>query len=192
MSSRGRDLVKLSAVVAVAFGLGITLASALDLPRPGHAVQARPSQPPVAAQPAARALDGTTLPSFVDVAEAVKPAVVFIRAERRERQQTRMRGIPPEFQDFFRQYTPQQPRIREGSGSGFLVSADGYILTNNHVVADADRVTVKLLDNREFQARVVGRDPATGKLKQQWLTVKGTKRDAEKRKSFTRWTRAPS
>ena len=161
MSSRGRDVVKLSAIVAVAFGLGIMFASALDLPRPGHAVQARPSRPPVAAEPAARALDGTTLPSFVDVAEAVKPAVVFIRAERRERPQARMRGIPPEFQDFFRQYTPPQPRIREGSGSGFLVSADGYILTNNHVVADADRVTVKLLDNREFTARVVGRDPAT-------------------------------
>ena len=72
-----------------------------------------------------------------------------------------MRGVPPEFQDFYRQFQQQPPRYREGSGSGFIVSADGYILTNNHVVADADRVMVKLLDNREFNARVIGRDPAT-------------------------------
>jgi serine protease Do len=64
--------------------------------------------------------------------------------------------------DFFRQFDPNQRRQpEEASGSGFIVSADGYILTNNHVVADADKLTVTLLDKRMFKAKVVGRDPTT-------------------------------
>ena len=55
----------------------------------------------------------------------------------------------------------QQPEIEQGSGSGFIVSADGYILTNNHVVEGAEQVTVRLLDRREFKAKVIGTDPNT-------------------------------
>ena len=159
MSSRGRDLLKLSGIVVVAFGLGVAFASALDLPRPGRAEQSPRTRPLQTGQPVAvRGADGAALPNFADVADAVKPAVVFIRSEHRARANPQMQGIPREFQDFFRQ---RQPQYSVGSGSGFIVSADGYILTNNHVVAEADRVTVKLLDNREFTARVIGRDPAT-------------------------------
>jgi serine protease Do len=161
MSSRGRDLLKLSSIIVVAFGLGIAFASALDMPRPGRAEQSPRSRPVLTGQAVARGVEGAQLPSFADVAEAVKPAAVFIRSERRTRPSPQMQGIPREFQDFFRQFQQREPQYREGSGSGFIVSADGYILTNNHVVADADRVTVKLLDNREFTARVIGRDPAT-------------------------------
>ena len=55
----------------------------------------------------------------------------------------------------------QQPEIEQGSGSGFVISADGYILTNNHVVEGAEQVTVRLLDRREFKAKVIGTDPNT-------------------------------
>src|SRR4029077_15133632 len=55
----------------------------------------------------------------------------------------------------------QQDNVIHASGSGFIVSPDGMILTNNHVVADANKVTVILSDRREFNARVVGRDPTT-------------------------------
>src|SRR5262249_23383433 len=73
--------------------------------------------------------------------------------------------IPPEFRRFFQmpegEQAPQQPRHAVASGSGFIVSGDGYILTNNHVVDGASEVRVRLLDRREFKAKVVGRDPST-------------------------------
>jgi serine protease Do len=69
--------------------------------------------------------------------------------------------VPPGLEDFFNQFGPQKPTPEEASGSGFIVTPDGYILTNNHVVADADRVMVTLNDHRIFKAKVVGRDPTT-------------------------------
>ncbi len=64
-------------------------------------------------------------------------------------------------EEFFRNFEMPDQQPRGGSGSGFIVTKDGYILTNNHVVANADRVTVTLLDNRKFTARVIGRDQDT-------------------------------
>src|SRR5207237_1968496 len=101
---------------------------------------------------------------FEAIADHVTPAVVSIQTEHfaRNRTTTRQRGqrLPGGIEDFFR-LDPQTDQPSEASGSGFIVSTDGYILTHNHVVADADRVTVRLLDNREFNARVVGRDANT-------------------------------
>jgi len=157
--SKGRDLLKMSAVIAVAFGLGLTLAQAFNIPRPGMA-QPRVETRVATSQPASRAGTPGVLPSFSSVVDEVNPSVVFIQTNTRQRSQ--MDGqVPPQFQDFFRRFQQQGPRIRQASGTGFIVSRDGYILTNNHVVEDADRVTVRLLDNREFDARVVGRDPNT-------------------------------
>ena len=72
-------------------------------------------------------------------------------------------GQPPvqrSFEDFFG-FGHQPPVPQEASGSGFIVSADGYILTNNHVVQGFDRVEVTLTDRRTFPARVIGRDETT-------------------------------
>ncbi|HXY20807.1 MAG TPA: Do family serine endopeptidase [Gemmatimonadales bacterium] len=161
MSSKSRDLLKLGGIVAVAFAAGLAFASGLNLPRPGRAESARGLHYVTASSgAAARTADGV-LPSFADIAERVRPSVVYIQTQSKV-QASPHPDLPPGFDYFFGpNVTPRRPQVRQGSGSGFVVSQDGYILTNNHVVADADHVKVTLLDNREFDARVVGRDPAT-------------------------------
>ena len=103
------------------------------------------------------------------VAKAVRPAVVYVQSEQKVSGGTaQMQQLPEpfrQFQFFFRgpngQRQFQAPRVREGAGSGFIISPNGYIVTNNHVVDGADKVTVQLFDQRHFQAKVVGRDPET-------------------------------
>ncbi len=154
-------MLKLGGIVAVAFAAGLAFASALNLPRPGQAQSARGLHYVTAsAGSGARTADGV-LPSFADIAERVRPSVVYIETQSKV-QAAPHPELPPGFDYFFGpNQNPRRPQIRRGSGSGFIVSQDGYILTNNHVVADADHVKVTLLDNREFDARVVGRDAAT-------------------------------
>ncbi len=111
--------------------------------------------------------------AFVSISEHITPAVVSIEAERDARTRATPRRpqgqnpgqgqVPPGFEEFFRQFdpNPQQAPRQESSGSGFIVSRDGFILTNNHVVEGADRVRVRTLDRRVHEARIVGRDPTT-------------------------------
>ena len=101
--------------------------------------------------------------AFVSISEHITPAVVSVQAERDVRATARRQmQVPPGFEEFFRQFdAPQQPRTQESSGSGFVVSRDGYILTNNHVVEGADRIKVALQDRRVFDAKVIGRDSTT-------------------------------
>jgi len=112
------------------------------------------------------------------VARAVRPSVVFIRASAKESGSLPAGSVPDPFRQFlppfgndsgafqfFFQGPPgalrRQPPVREAAGSGFLISPDGYIVTNAHVVRGADRLDVRLFDGRSFEAKVVGQDPAT-------------------------------
>jgi len=160
MPVRTRDWLKFGTLVAIAFVFGLAFASTLNLPKKsGAAETALPTPataPPLAAPGLKAASDWSD--AFVAVAEHVKPAVVFIRSQHVERGDNQR--LPPGFQDFFPNLR-RRPQVEQGSGSGFIVSADGYILTNNHVVAGADKVTVRLYDKREFTAKVVGTDPNT-------------------------------
>jgi serine protease Do len=115
-----------------------------------HSQSVQAASAPAAAAPVARSV--TALPDFAGIVEQNGPAVVNIAVAG-----TRTTQIPFPFP--FGGQLPEVPA--QGQGSGFIVSADGIVLTNAHVVDGASEVTVKLTDRREFRARVLGADPAT-------------------------------
>jgi serine protease Do len=104
------------------------------------------------------------LPDFTELVEKQGAAVVNISTTQIIRG---AQGFPfaegDPYYEFFRRFAPQMPRERESQslGSGFIISADGYIMTNAHVVESADKITVRLTDKREFQAKVIGADKRT-------------------------------
>jgi Do/DeqQ family serine protease len=123
------------------------------------------SAPAAAGRPVS-APDVTT--SYASAVNAAAPAVVTVRIDKRATMvPTQMPQLPddPMFREFFgrRFQVPQQPRVprQSGLGSGIIATADGYILTNNHVIEGAERVQVELTDRRTFDAKVVGTDPAS-------------------------------
>lgn len=116
------------------------------------------------------------LPDFTDLVEQVGPSVVNIRTMEKVASRGGMSGMDEEMLEFFkrfgvpipnmpRQQRPQRPHQEDeqprGVGSGFIVSADGYVMTNAHVVDGADEVIVTLTDKREFKAKIVGTDKRT-------------------------------
>jgi len=131
---------------------------------------AQPAPAPPAAAPSTDAV-ARALPDFSALVERYGPAVVNVEVVEKAQASGAIPGLSPNdpFYDFFRRFgipTPDQgPQGRQapvrGAGSGFIVNSDGYILTNTHVVANADEVTVRLTDRREFPAKVIGADERT-------------------------------
>ncbi|MBI1236712.1 MAG: Do family serine endopeptidase [Alphaproteobacteria bacterium] len=107
--------------------------------------------------------------SFADLIEEVSPSVVSINARITAPMGMQggiapnMEGMPPQFREWFERQFPNQPQQREGRslGSGFFISAEGHIVTNNHVVENATEITVALSDGEEYPAEVIGTDPLT-------------------------------
>ncbi|MDM9582532.1 MULTISPECIES: HhoA/HhoB/HtrA family serine endopeptidase [unclassified Nostoc] len=146
----------------VLLGSGMTLAGGYMA---GHSRQMSESASNLAVSRvnAASPLPAATDPNFVTrVVQKVGPAVVRINSSRTVRSR-----IPDEFNDpFFRRFFGSQlpqsgERVQRGTGSGFLISADGRILTNAHVIDGADTVTVTLKDGRTLEGKVLGKDELT-------------------------------
>ena len=110
--------------------------------------------------------------AFSSVVKKAGPAVVHVQVEKSIKKRFQQNPLDffndPFFERFFgpqfrqpKEREEQQPREfkQRGAGSGFIISSEGYILTNNHVVGDADSITVRLADEREFKAEIIGTDP---------------------------------
>ncbi len=145
-----KSVLGAAALVTIGILFGALLVSGFGLVRPGFAdINLGANNPPVNLD-----ADATSFSkAFIEVAEKVTPAIVQITvvAERDD----------PHQDFFFFPFQDQLPKEQQGSGSGIIISDDGYILTNNHVVEKATKVTVGLSDRRTFSAKVIGTDPLT-------------------------------
>ncbi|MBV9697514.1 MAG: DegQ family serine endoprotease [Gammaproteobacteria bacterium] len=161
-------LRRLATLATLALAVG---ACSRDLPAqssssPAPALAAPAAGPAAAAEPTTHAL-----PDFSSLVDHYGPAVVNVEVVEKARAPGAGGQLSPDdpFYDFFRRFgipAPGEgqrgnPAPVRGAGSGFIVSPDGYILTNTHVVANADEVTVRLTDRREYPAKVIGADDRT-------------------------------
>ncbi len=137
------------ALVVVGILFGAILVSGFGLVRPGYAdINLGAPNPPVNLD-----ADATSFSkAFIEVAEKVTPTIVQIRV---------LSEVGNPHGDLFFFPFKDMPKEQQGSGSGIIISDDGYIITNNHVVENATKVTVGLFDKRTYDATVVGKDPLT-------------------------------
>jgi serine protease Do len=153
-----RAKARLIGYTAAAFIGGVLLASGMEWTAGSHAATLFQVGTPSISEvrPVAELSE-----AFVTISESVTPAVVNIRTEQLRRVANPQ--VPEPFREFFRLPPGGEGETvpLQGEGTGFLISEDGYVMTNNHVVAGADQITVILQDRREFSATVVGRDPTT-------------------------------
>ncbi len=152
-----QKVFSLAAIVVAAILFGMVLSGGLNLT---HRVDAdRPEPVPAATS------EGMPLPDFATLAEQVVPSVVSVYSDEVRDPGERRRGMPNDpFHFFFGprdEDSERQPQVRRSSGSGFFITGSGEIITNHHVIEDADKIRVRLVDDTEYRAEVVGMDPAT-------------------------------
>ena len=123
-------------------------------------IQAQPQTPP-----APVVVDGMRT-SYADVVGKTSPAVVMIRSERKAKAAPQQFpfGDDPQFREFFKNLpqqpnSGQRPQIERGVGSGVIISQDGTVLTNHHVIDGAEKIIVQMNDNKTYEAKIVGSDP---------------------------------
>lgn len=165
-------VISLAALLVGATVFGMILAGSLDLSRRASADR----EPAASAAPAgssARPQPSLVLPSFAEIAEQVMPAIVsvtstdIVKADKGGKKPFHNFGGDGQspFDYFFgpdrRGDGEDEDRKEQSGGTGFIIEADGYVLTNNHVIDGADKVEVKVGDRDDFTAKIIGRDPAT-------------------------------
>ncbi len=155
--SRNRSRILASVAVLALATAGMVGEGAMRAPHSAQAADISPS-----------ATQQQIIPSFAPLIAHVKPAVVSVRVKIVDPGQAsnQFDNLPPEIQKYFRRFgepkgSPANPRSIIGEGSGFFISSDGYIVTNNHVVQNAKSVTVTMDDGKVLDAKVVGTDPKT-------------------------------
>ncbi|HWD29260.1 MAG TPA: DegQ family serine endoprotease [Rhizomicrobium sp.] len=147
---------------AFAFVPGVRTAS--DLTADGNGAPRQMAATDVRTTP--RMLENGAPFSFADLVERVSPAVVTITAETVETGPVASDDLPAPFRDFFNQYgggqgQPARPRKAISAGSGFIIDRNGLVVTNNHVIDNSHKITVKLPDGRTYDAKLIGTDALT-------------------------------
>jgi len=155
MQREKQKYYSLAAIVVAAVLFGMVIAGGLDLTPP--VVADRQTQPePV--------METISLPDFAALADRVVPSVVSVTIKDVRDPSDRSGRMPQDpFHEFFRgpQAPSDEPSVRRSAGSGFFISSDGELVTNYHVIEDADEIFIELADGLQFDAEVVGRDEAT-------------------------------
>ena len=178
MKRQGKLGLKLALGLCLASGLvgGMVVKYSDHLLSPSYAAELREAQ--VAREQLSHNLEHALglSEAFTSVAKAVRPSVVHISAVTRVQPVTGKQRVRPQipdqfrrefglnddmFEKFFEQQIPERGHAQHGQGTGFIVSNDGFIVTNNHVVRGATELTVRLSDGREFTGKVIGQDDKT-------------------------------
>ncbi len=149
---KSKNFIGTIVLLIIGILFGAVLVSGFGWVRPGLAdIIIGAKEPPVKVEEVVEALNNT----FIEVAEKVTPAIVSVAVVSQAQRDSRRDFFFFPFREF------DAPREQRGSGSGIIISEDGYIITNNHVIENATQVQVELTDRRTFDAQVIGKDPLT-------------------------------